>query len=505
MSTPTALVILDGFGISNQTKHNAIAAAHTPCLDYLFANYPHTTLKASGTAVGLPEGSIGNSEVGHQTIGSGRITQEPLVLINASIDNGTFCHHATIASCFKELAHSGNALHLIGLISDAGVHSSFKHLYALIEAAQAYHIKHVYIHAILDGRDVPPQSALHYLNEIAAHCTKHSVGIIASVVGRWYAMDRNGNWERTKQAYDMLTHDAAQAPSYKDVITQAYAHGTTDEYIEPTVLAANTRIKTGDGIVFFNIRADRMRQLTQCFANPAFTHFATQQITPRWCLTMTPYFNKPYHEQVIFKQAPLAGTLKDVLQEHSKSMFSIAETEKYAHVTYFFDGRREAQYPLETRVLIPSLKVKSYEEHPCMSAPEITNAVLHSLATDAKDFYLINYANADMVGHSGNFEATAKAIECIDDQIKKLYTAIVKERNGTLYITGDHGKAEDMFDEHSRQPRTAHTVHPVPFIMIQKILKGQSHELPLHDLADIAPYIIKYMDLPIPNEMAQKS
>lgn len=502
MIKPTVLVILDGFGLRKASPDNAITTAHTPCLDYFFSHFPHAILQASGTAVGLPQGYIGNSEVGHQTIGAGRVIPQDIVRIFDAIKDGSLPKNPIITTDFTALKKSGKALHLAGLISDAGVHSHIEHLYALLDIAKTYDIKQVYIHAFLDGRDVPPESAVKYLHALEDHCNNIGVGKIATIIGRFYAMDRDKNWDRTQQAYDiMVAENQSIYTSWQQALKAYYQKNISDEYIPPTQLDARGILKDGDGLIFFNFRPDRIRQLSACFTEPHFSAFATKKIALAFCITMTDYDNKNSKAQVLFKKHPVHDSLKEVLSQHGITMLSIAETEKYAHVTYFFGGGIEEPFPGETRILIPSLHTKNYVDHPCMSAQEITDAVVKSLTSNPKDFYLINYANADMVGHSGDFDATVKAIECLDKQLKELYDVVITKLHGTLYITADHGKAEQMYNTQAHQPRTAHTTAPVPFIMIQDMLKGQNEQLPLTQLADIAPFILKNMNLPVPDEM----
>jgi len=493
---PTVLVILDGCGFSKEKKYNAVYHANTPNLDSFLKEYPYTIIDASGTAVGLPSGYIGNSEVGHLTIGAGRIIKQAIVKINEAISEGTLENNSTLRSDLKTLEKSGKSLHLVGLLSDAGVHSHINHLYALIDIATHYRIKHIYIHAILDGRDVPPKSAIMYLSQLESYIQKYPQVQIASISGRFYAMDRDKNWERTKQMYTMLTQEKREnyTDNWKQLIEKFYADNITDEYIPPTQLI-NVPIQSGDGIIFFNFRPDRMRQLTNSFAQPDFDSFSTEDIHPAFIITMTNYNKKnDQYIDVLFKQEKIENTLKDILEKHDKSIFSIAETEKYAHVTYFFSGGKEEKYKNETRVLIPSLPEKNYIDHPEMAAKEITETVLDSLQNDPKDFYLINYANPDMVGHSGDFQATVKAVEYVDTQLKELYNQIIEKMDGTLYITADHGNAEDMFEEHAQQPKTSHTTNPVYFIAINKKWKNKNIALPLHGLSDIAPFILKHMN-----------
>lgn len=489
MSTPIALVILDGFGYRTEKEYNAIASAHTPTFDKLWNTYPHTTLCASANAVGLLPNYIGNSEVGHLTLGAGRIIQQPVALINQAIDDKTFFKNKILIHNLDKVAKSGKTLHIIGLLSDAGVHSHEKHLYAYLEAAQQYDIKKIVIHAILDGRDVPPKSAEKYLQKLSDYIANKPNIILGSIHGRFYAMDRDHNWERTDTSVDILTKaHTANTQTWQDVLQKQYQENISDEFITPTLLTPESTIQPSDGIIFINFRPDRARQLTERLL----------ELPLAFLITPVSYNNK-LNTQVLFNKQQIKDTLLDVLHEHNKKVFTIAETEKYAHVTYFFAGGREQQYPNETRVLIPSIVTKTYIDHPCMSAKEITQAAMESLEYNPQDFYLINYANPDMVGHSGDFDATVKAIECVDQQLEKLYNQIVQKMNGTLLVTADHGNAELMFDQSTGQPHTAHTTNPVPFIAVSEHPEKLSA---LKGIANIAPYILNIMHLPIPKEMS---
>lgn len=504
---PTVLIILDGFGYSSHKHFNAIAQATIPHLSSWLKTYPHTLLKASGEAVGLLPGQAGNSEVGHETIGAGRIIQQDIVRIHKSIDSGEFFSNPILKKNLDHVAQNHGSLHLMGLLSDGGVHSHEKHLFALLKAAQQHKIKKVFVHAFLDGRDVPPKSAALYLQRLDDYMNSLQCGVLGSISGRFYAMDRDGNWDRTKKVYTMLTHaESSSFTTWQAALQHYYNQGITDEFIPPTQLNQQNIIHNNDGVIFFNIRPDRARQLTACFIDPHFNHWNINPLTLTFFITLTDYNNYAHNNvHSLFEKRVITNTLKDVLARTDKTMFSIAETEKYAHVTYFFGGGKEKAFPHETRILIPSIPAKNYVHNPEMSAAQITGAVLYSLRHDPCDFYLINYANADMVGHSGNLDATIKAIECIDHELGRLYDQIITKQNGTLCITADHGNAEDKFDETSGQPRTAHTTNPVPFIMIKQGLEHSQMALNLHQLSDIAPFILKNMGLPIPSEMLYKN
>ena len=498
---PTVLVILDGFGYRKEMAYNAIYHAHTPHIDQWLKQYPHTIVQAAGPAVGLPQGYIGNSEVGHSTIGSGRITPEPVTILHNTIDNGTFFSNKILVKNLKKIKEKGTALHIMGLLSDAGVHSHIKHLFAFLDAAQQHGITKIFVHAFLDGRDTPPQSASTYLRKLDEKLKTIPAATIGSIHGRFYAMDRDNNWKRTEESYHALTEkEEKRFPSGQAVLDEYYPQDITDEFIPPTQLDPESIVQDGDGIIFINFRSDRARQLTASFVEPNFAHFPTKKLALACFITPTTY-DESVATDALLKPPVITNTLKDVLVQNGKTIFSIAETEKYAHVTYFFNGGKEEALTTETRVLIPSIPAKNYVAYPHMSAAEITQKILASLQTDPCDFYVINYANADMVAHSGNFDATVQAVECLDDQLEQLYEQVITTMGGTLYVTADHGNAEDMYNKDIEQPRTAHTNNPVRFIMIRENLKGSDEKLPLTQLADIAPFILKNMGLPIPKEM----
>jgi len=491
MKHPVVLVVLDGFGWSEQKEYNAIAQAHKPTFDYLWAHYPHTLLKASGTAVGLPADTPGNSEVGHITLGAGRIIEQPITLINHEIETGNFFHNKLLLDNLNTLVKNKHTLHLIGLVSDGNVHSSITHIYAYIKAALNAGISRIIIHAILDGRDVLPRSAVHYLTALEQFCLQHPAVHIGSIIGRFFAMDRDNNWDRTAQAYESLVHQQPlQFTHWRDALDYYYEQNISDEFIPPIQLILKSIIEQEDGIIFFNVRPDRARQLISAFVDPSFKHFKTNDL--QLSFFITPVILDSWKKvTVLYPEKPITKTLKELLSAQGKSIFSIAETEKYAHITYFFGGGKEQPFAYEQQVLVPSLIMKDYIQHPRMSADSITAKVLESLNTNVADFYLINYANADMVGHSGSLPATIAAIECLDEQLKKLYDAVVTNMQGTLYITADHGNAELKYDEKKGQPHTAHTTNPVPFIVVKRDLKDKIITLPLKGLADVAPFILQ--------------
>jgi len=510
-TSPVALVILDGFGYSPDKKYNAIAHARMPHFKEWWEHYPHAILKASGTAVGLSDGIIGNSEVGHLTIGAGRIINQPMKIWLDAIENNSFESNHVLQKSFEKLKSVGGVLHIMGLLSDAGVHAHEKQIYASIKVAIDAGIKKIVIHPFLDGRDVAPRSAHIYLERLTQYIKEYNDNgnhhiIIGSIHGRFYAMDRDNNWDRIEKSYRVLTENQmGPYEQWEKVLERNYMNNVTDEFILPTQLDAAAVICNGDGILFCNVRPDRARELTMAFVPSVHPEpveglvpFITKPINLTFFMTPVVY-DVHLPTTILFPRLPVVNTLKDVLANNDKTIFSIAETEKYAHVTYFFRGENEEPVTTETRILIPSIVAKNYIDYPCMSADNITDAVINSLHNNPVDFYLINYANADMVGHSGNFEATVKAVECLDRQLKVLYDVMVKEMDGTLYITADHGKAEEMYDEVNRQPMTAHTNNPVPFLMIKK--DGKNELLSLTQLSDIAPFILKNMGVEVPIEM----
>ncbi len=522
MSDVTMLVILDGFGYRAARNGNAIAHAKMPFWNFLCTNYPTALLNASGDAVGLLDGYMGNSEVGHLTIGAGRVIPSPLKKFHDAIDNGSFFNNKTLIEKLTKLKHTNASLHLMGLVSDGGVHSHEYHLQALIKLAHQIGITKVFIHAFLDGRDTPPTSAATYLDRLEKLCTSLDCGTIASIHGRFYAMDRDKNWERTKTSYDLLcgiNTPAIRYTSWRDALSDAYKNNTTDEFVTPQLLTPDGIIKPGDGVIFFNFRPDRARQLTETFINQSFQHFANPRNTGNksllFFITATRYqkeFDR-YNNDIIFEQDTIDHTLLDEIAEQTKHdpkrVFLIAETEKYAHVTYFFRGMKDIQLPQENRILIPSIKARSYAATPEMAAPIITETLIESLQKNPAFFYLINYANADMVGHSGDFAATIKACEILDQQLAALYHKVVEQLDGTLIITADHGNAEEKIDEHGN-PRTAHTCNPVPFIVVHGRKEHTVgplkpfQEPALLGLAHIAPTLLTIMGLKIPQEMEKK-
>lgn len=486
---PVALIILDGFGYSSAQEGNAIRQAYMPTVNSWYQRYPYALLQASGEAVGLLPGMIGNSEVGHITIGAGKVVQQPITVLLEMIHNQTFLRNPILVKAFSYVKHKKVPLHLIGLLSDAGVHGHEHILYALIASALHHDVDTIILHLFLDGRDVPPRSAAFYLEKLESVIRNFKRGtvIIGSVHGRFYAMDRDEHWDRTEKSIALLIGKAQQrAPHWRAVLDSSYAEKIYDEFILPTSLNKDAFIRTGDGVIFFNTRPERMHQLVSMLLNQG----------PRlgFVITTTPY-SKELPADVLYERSPVEITLLDRIAQEGLTIFTITESEKYAHVTYYISGERVIERPQEHRVRIPSLRLASYSDAPAMSAAQITDAIIASLNQAPCDFYLVNYANADMVGHSGNLQATIEAVQILDHELGRLYKTIVIEHKGTMFVTADHGNAEEMWDYEHNQPHTAHTLNQVPFFMISPSVT-QTSLLPLHNLADIAPFILSYLRLP---------
>lgn len=483
---PTALIILDGFGYSSEIAGNAIAQAKKPFIDYLLQQYPTRYLAAAGTAVGVPAGIIGNSEVGHVTIGAGRIVQQPITILQELITTGAMAENNRLRHALAAVSHN-KTIHIIGLCSDAGIHGDLAHIAAYAQIAATYSNAPIALHLILDGRDSAPQSAERYIQELLTTVSAYPCISIASMSGRYYAMDRDNNWYRTEQAINAMCGIGKTDNSWQHALATSYAEGITDEFFIPTVIDHTKKITSGDLIICANFRPDRMRQLVSCL----------DALAPALLITPVSY-GATVESLALIERTPVQDTLKEVLAAYDKSMFTIAETEKYAHVTYFFAGYKEEPFAHEQRVLIPSHKAMTYVNDPAMAAIAITNTVCATMPY-TYDFYLINYANADMVGHSGNLPATIQAIEILDQQLQRLYHFIVEQQNGIMLITADHGNAEVMIDATTGEPYTAHTSNPVPFIVVGKQIP--EIPLPMHGLSEIAPYILRLMHLPIPAAM----
>ncbi|MBV8602020.1 MAG: 2,3-bisphosphoglycerate-independent phosphoglycerate mutase [Candidatus Eremiobacteraeota bacterium] len=496
---PLVIAILDGWGTRTETHGNAIATADLPNWRRILATYPNTLLAASGEAVGLPHGIMGNSEVGHINIGSGRVVPQGVVVIDAEIADGSFAKNRVLQEALAHARSSGGRLHLLGLLSDGCVHSSMLHLEALIDAADAAKVEFA-IHAFLDGRDTPPRSALAFVDRL--HRKLELAGrpdAVATVSGRYYAMDRDKRWDRTERAYDALARAKAaySAASAREAVERGYERDENDEFVQPTLIGAPRPIQSGDAAIFFNFRPDRARQLTLAFSDPSFSHVAVERYENLVFATMTKY-EENFPNPVLFGPRPQHRTFGEIVAEAGLRQLRLAETEKYAHVTYFFNGGREDVFPGEERILIPSNRtVATYDLAPEMRAGEITTAATEDLAHHHHDVIVMNYANADMVGHTGVWDATISAVETLDVALGRLEQAVLG-RDGILAITADHGNAEDKIDPEGN-PLTAHTTNPVPFVLVARNSLGSLAAG--GKLGDIAPTLLPLLRLPVPVEM----
>jgi len=503
ISKPITLVILDGWGYRETPAHNAIHAAIKPCWNKLWETRPHTLLSASGLDVGLPEGQMGNSEVGHLTIGAGRTIFQDLTRINEAVEDNTFQSNKVLLDSIAELKEKNKTLHILGLVSPGGVHSHENQIAALIDLAYKQGLKNICLHAFLDGRDTPPKSAHASLERFEKQFSEMGCGKVCSIIGRYFAMDRDKRWDRTQLAYDILTLGKAayHAESSTEALEAAYQRNETDEFVAGTSLCTDGKIEDGDSIVFMNFRADRARQLTHAFVDTDFKDFARKK-SPKLSkfITLTEYA-KSLPVQIAFSPLVLNNTLGDLAAQHGLKQLRIAETEKYAHVTFFINGGREEKYENEDRILIPSPKVSTYDQQPEMSALEVTQKLVAAIESKQYDLIICNYANPDMLGHTGKFQETVNAIETIDSCIQQLVDA--SEKSGSeLIITADHGNAEIMENEETGQAHTAHTNEPVPLIYIGRDVTVSKE---MGTLADIAPTILTLMDLPVPDEMTGTS
>ena len=500
MKKPIILIIMDGFGIA-PPEGNAIAAANTPRLDKLFSENPLTQIGASGMDVGLPDGQMGNSEVGHTNMGAGRVVYQELTRITKAIKDGSVLKNEALVHAMENAAEEGKALHFMGLLSPGGVHSHNTHLYGLVEMAKTMGVKNVYVHAFLDGRDVPPSSAKGYIEQCQAKLEEIGLGQIATISGRYYAMDRDNNWDRVEKAYSALVYgEGNKAANAVEAISNSYAEGVTDEFVIPTVCVENACIKSGDSVVFYNFRPDRAREITRTFVDESFSGFERRNgFFPLTYVCMTQYDATMPNVEVAFKPQTLTNTFGEYISKKGLTQLRIAETEKYAHVTFFFNGGVETVSEGEDRCLIPSPKVATYDLQPEMSAYEVTRNVVERIESGKYDVIILNFANCDMVGHTGVFEAAVKAVEAVDDCVGQVIKAI-KKMDGIALITADHGNADRMLDEDG-EPFTAHTTNLVPFVVV-------NHPCELRDggrLADLAPTMLKLLGLPQPQEMDGKS
>lgn len=515
---PVILLILDGWGLSTETRGNAIFHANTPTIREIEAYYPAIPLQASGIAVGLPWGEAGNSEVGHLNIGSGRVVYQSLPRILFAIKNGSFFKNPTLIQAINHVKRNNSCLHLMGLVSTGNIHSYLEHLYALIELAVRENVPKIRLHVFTDGEDAPPRQALELIKPIKEKLNQAKDGKISTVIGRIYAMDRNQNWERTQLTYECLTQGKGENfKTASEAIKSAYEKDLTDTFIQPSVIVdPETKkpvglIQDNDSVIFFNYRADRARQLTYAFVLPDFNGFPRTMLKNLYFVTMTEY-QKNLPVQIAFPSIEIKNHITEVLGNHNKKVLKIAETEKYAHVTYFFNGGREEIYPNEKRILIPSTKMPHYEEYPEMSADQITQKLIQEIEAGQFDFAVVNYANPDIIGHTGNFEAAVKAIETVDSCLFSLLK-IAKDNKIILFITGDHGNAEQMINLKTGEPYPEHTTNPVPFYFVaqEKRRKKAEKEInmlfkePQGMLSDIAPTILEIMNIPQPYEMTGQS
>lgn len=504
MKKPTALIILDGFGLSEHVEGNAVKAARTPTVDWLNSSAPRNVLSASGGSVGLMDGQMGDSNVGHLNIGAGRIVYQDVVRISKAIASGEFFTNPTLLAVMEHPKKTGGALHLMGLVSPGGVHSHSEHLYALLRMAKEHGLERVFVHAFLDGRDVPPSSAHEYLADLEERIEQIGIGRVASISGRYYAMDRDRRWDRVEKAYRALLGQGPGAPSSAAAIQEAYAQGETDEFVVPRVIVENGKavgpIQDGDSVLFFNFRADRAREITWAMTNDDFQGFDRGKKLDIYYATMTQYdaeLDLPF----AFAPQDLRNTLGEYLSGLGKTQLRIAETEKYAHVTFFFNGGQETPFPGEERILVPSPKVPTYDLQPEMSAPEVTRRVVEEIRQGKFDFIVLNYANCDMVGHTGVFEAAVKAVEAVDAGLGQVLEAI-KEMGGTAIVTADHGNAEQMVDPETGEAHTAHTSNLVPVWLFNA---PEGWGLKSGILADLAPSILDLMGIAQPPEMTGQS
>ena len=503
----TMLMILDGFGDNPHKDGNAIKLANTPNIDRLMKKYSNVDIGTSGLAVGLPEGQMGNSEVGHTNIGAGRIVYQELTRITKSIEDGDFFSNPEFIAAIENCKKNNSKLHILGLVSDGGVHSHNRHLYGLLEMAKRRDFEDVYVHCFLDGRDTPPASAESYILKLQDKMNEKGVGKIASLSGRFYAMDRDKRWQRVQKCYDALVNGQGnKASSSVKAIEDSYQKEVFDEFVEPTVICNGDEpvatIGKNDSVIFFNFRPDRAREITRAIVDPDFDGFETKKDLNTYFVCFTSYDETMPNVHIAFKKEPLKNTFGEYISNKGYTQLRIAETEKYAHVTFFFNGGEEKQYKGEDRILVPSPKVETYDMKPEMSAYEVTDKVLEAISQDKYDAIILNYANTDMVGHTGSLAAAIKAVEAVDECVGKV-VKLVEEKQGNLLITADHGNAEQMIDYKTGEPHTAHTTNPVPLILVtpNEKLKLKSGG----KLADLAPTMLDLMNLEKPEEMTGTS
>ncbi|WP_242346435.1 2,3-bisphosphoglycerate-independent phosphoglycerate mutase [Anaeromyxobacter terrae] len=503
---PVLLVVLDGWGLRVEREANAIAVAGTPNMDALLREYPHTAIETSGLSVGLPEGQMGNSEVGHTNLGAGRIVYQDLVRINRAIEDVSFFKNDALLLACRRAKENGAALHLMGLLSDGGVHSHIEHLFALLELARREGVPQTFVHAFMDGRDTPPKSGLEYMARLEKRLRDTGYGKVATVSGRYYAMDRDKRWDRVELAYRALVKGEGQrAGSGVAAMEAAYGRGETDEFVKPTVVVNGDgkpvgAVRDGDAILFFNFRADRAREITRALAGEGFKEFdrgPALRLSAYVCMTE---YDKTFPHPVAYAPQDLTEIFPEIVSHAGLAQLRCAETEKYAHVTFFFNGGRETVYPGEDRILVPSPRdVKTYDEKPEMSAREVTDKLVAALGTGKYGFALVNYANPDMVGHTGILDAAVKAVKVVDECLGRLWQA-AKAQRMAMIVTADHGNCELMTDPQTGEPHTAHTLNPVPFILADPDFRGAKLRAK-GVLADVAPTALQVMGLPQPKEM----
>ncbi len=502
---PVMLLILDGLGIGKDYAGNAVSLAKTPNFHRLCTQYPTTSLDASGLAVGLPEGQMGNSEVGHLNIGSGRVVYQELTRISKDIEEGGFFNKKEFLDAIQKAKEKGSKLHLVGLVSDGGVHSHNTHLYGLLDLMKRENMDRVFIHAILDGRDVAPSIGSTHIKELKDKIDEIGVGKIATVSGRYYAMDRDKRWERTALAYDAMTlGKGVQKSEPVEAVEDSYKESVTDEFMVPTVINENgnpvATVDSKDSVIFFNFRPDRARQITRAFVDPDFDGFHREKIVDTYYVTMTDYDKTMPKVHVAYKNETINNTLGEYIALKGLSQLRAAETEKYAHVTFFFNGGREIAFQNEERVLIPSPKVATYDLQPEMSAFQLKDEIINRLNMDKYDLFIVNFANPDMVGHTGVIPAVVKAIETVDICLGEIVD-LIEKKGGSLIITSDHGNAESLIDEKTNTPITAHTTNKVPLILVG----DKDYKLREGKLADLAPTLLELLGLDKPVEMTGES
>ena len=502
----TMLMILDGFGNNSNASGNAVQIAKTPNIDELMKKNPTTQIHASGLDVGLPEEQMGNSEVGHTNIGAGRIVYQELTRITKSIEDGDFFSLPELCAAIEHCKKNNSKLHIMGLLSDGGVHSHMRHLFAILELAKRKGFEDVYVHCFLDGRDTPPASGENYILKLEEKMKEKQIGRIATISGRFYAMDRDKRWQRVEKAYNAIVKgEGVKSTSAEMAIESSYQKEVFDEFVEPTVICSNNKpvatVEDNDSVIFYNFRPDRAREITRAIVDKDFKEFETKDLKNLYFVCFTQYDETMPNVEIAFKPTVLKNTFGEYISGKGLKQLRIAETEKYAHVTFFFNGGNEKQYEGEDRILVPSPKVETYDLKPEMSAYEVTENVVNAIKSQKYDAIILNYANPDMVGHTGNLDAAVKAIEAIDECVGKVVKAI-NEVNGVLLITADHGNAEQMIDYKTGEPHTAHTTNPVPLILVTE---NENLKIKEGKLADLAPTMLELLGIEKPAEMTGES